>query len=74
MADTRKTGVVKFFSDERGYGFIKLDDGSGDVFVHAKDLQRSGLQTLQDGDRISFSTQPSCNGKGPMAIDVRMAA
>ena len=73
MTDTL-TEVVKFYNDERGYGFIKLDDGSADIFVHARDLQRSGLKTLQDGERVSFATQPSRNGKGPLAVDVRLAA
>jgi CspA family cold shock protein len=67
VTDTRQTGTVKFFSDERGFGFIKLDDGSADIFVHARDLQRSGLQTLQDGERVSFATQPSRTGKSSPA-------
>lgn len=70
MTDTLRIGTVKFFNDERGYGFIRCDDGSGDIFVHVRDLQRSGLQSLQDGERVSFDTQASRNGKGPMAVDI----
>ncbi len=49
-----QTGVVKFFNAERGYGFIKPDDGARDVFVHISALERAGLNTLNEGQRVSY--------------------
>lgn len=48
------TGTVKFFSAQRGFGFIKPSDGAADVFVHATALERAGIDTLREGDRVSF--------------------
>ena len=47
-------GTVKFFNGERGYGFIKPDDGGRDVFVHITAVERAGLKSLIEGQRISF--------------------
>jgi len=49
-----KTGIVKWFNGQKGFGFIQPDDGSKDVFVHISALERSGMQTLQEGQKISF--------------------
>jgi CspA family cold shock protein len=49
-------GTVKFYNDQKGYGFIQPDDGSKDVFVHATALQRSGLNGLAEGQKVSFET------------------
>lgn len=51
------TGTVKWFNQQKGYGFIQPDDGGKDVFVHISALQRSGLQGLQDGQRVSYDMQ-----------------
>jgi CspA family cold shock protein len=56
------TGVVKFFNGERGYGFIKPDDGSNDVFLHISDVQRSGLQDVREGDKLEFDLQRGQQG------------
>lgn len=48
------TGTVKFFSAQRGFGFIKPNDGAADVFVHDTALERAGIDTLREGDRVSF--------------------
>jgi len=48
------TGIVKWFNGEKGYGFIKPDDGSSDVFVHVSALERAGLRVLQDGQKIEY--------------------
>jgi len=48
------SGVVKWFNEEKGYGFIKPDDGQTDVFVHVSALQKSGLAGLQDGQKVEF--------------------
>ena len=48
------TGTVKFFNGERGYGFIKPDDGGRDVFVHITAVERAGLKTLNEGQRVEY--------------------
>jgi CspA family cold shock protein len=64
------TGTVKFFNAERGYGFIKPDDGGRDVFVHITAVERAGLKSLTEGQRISFEVEPDKKGKGPKAVDL----
>lgn len=49
-------GTVKFYNEQKGYGFIQPDDGSKDVFVHATALQRAGLRSLSEGQKVSFDT------------------
>jgi CspA family cold shock protein len=69
----RQTGVVKFFNQTKGYGFIKPDDGGSDVFVHVSAVERSEVGALTEGMRISFDTEPDKRGKGPKAIDLKIA-
>jgi CspA family cold shock protein len=64
------TGTVKFFNAERGYGFIKPDDGGPDVFVHITAVERAGIKSLNEGQRISFDVEPDKKGKGPKAVDL----
>jgi CspA family cold shock protein len=64
------TGTVKFFNGERGYGFIKPDDGGRDVFVHITAVERAGLKDLIEGQRISFEVEPDKKGKGPKAVNL----
>ena len=49
-----QTGIVKFFNTERGYGFVKPDDGGRDVFVHITAVERAGMRSLNEGDKVSF--------------------
>ncbi len=65
-----QTGTVKFFNAEKGYGFITPDDGAKDVFVHISALQASGLQSLNEGDKVSFEVEPDKRGKGPKAVNL----
>ena len=51
------TGTVKFYNGARGYGFIQPDGGDKDVFVHASALERAGIQSLSEGQKVSFDTQ-----------------
>jgi CspA family cold shock protein len=51
-----ETGTVKFYNDQKGYGFIQPDNGGKDVFVHATALQRSGMAGLAEGQKVSFET------------------
>ena len=64
------TGTVKFFNNEKGFGFITPDDGSRDVFVHVSAVTRSGLGTLNEGQRVSFDVEPDNRGKGPKAVNL----
>jgi cold shock protein len=64
------TGIVKFFNGERGYGFIKPDDGGRDVFVHITAVERAGLKDLTEGQRITFEVEPDKKGKGPKAVNL----
>jgi CspA family cold shock protein len=50
-------GTVKFYNDQKGFGFIQPDDGGKDVFVHATALERAGMPGLVDGQKVSFDTQ-----------------
>src|SRR3954453_10839602 len=64
------SGTVKFFNGERGYGFIKPDDGGRDVFVHITAVERAGLKDLIEGQRITFEVEPDKKGKGPKAVNL----
>ena len=55
---------------ERGYGFIKPDDGGSDVFVHITAVERAGLMDLTEGQRITFDVEPDKKGKGPKAVNL----
>ncbi len=61
-------GVVKWFSAEKGYGFITRDDGEGDVFVHYTAILEDGFRTLEEGQRVSFEVVQGT--KGPQAKNV----
>jgi CspA family cold shock protein len=61
--DGMTTGVVKFFNTTKGYGFIAPDGGGKDVFVHITALQRSGLQSLAEGQKLSFEVSPGRDGR-----------
>jgi CspA family cold shock protein len=61
-------GVVKWFSAEKGYGFITPDDGGRDLFVHHSQIQMNGYRSLDQGQRVSF--EPQDGDRGPQAVDV----
>jgi cold shock protein len=66
------TGTVKFFNQDKGFGFITPDDGAKDIFVHISAVQSSGLNGLSDGQKVSFDTEPDKRGKGPKAISLQL--
>lgn len=49
-----ETGTVKWFNEQKGYGFIQPDNGSKDIFVHISAVERAGLRTLKEGQKVSF--------------------
>ena len=51
-------GTVKWFNEEKGFGFISNEDGSGDVFVHFSAIQGSGFRTLAEGQKVTYDTEP----------------
>ena len=64
------TGMVKWFNADKGYGFIAPDTGGSDVFVHISAVQRAGLQSLSDGQKVSYEVETGRNGK-TSAVDLK---
>ena len=62
------TGTVKWFSDEKGFGFITPDEGDKDLFVHHTGIEGNGFRTLAEGARVSYESE--AGPKGPKAVNV----
>jgi CspA family cold shock protein len=62
-------GTVKWFSDQKGYGFITPDDGGKDLFVHQSSIVANGFRSLAEGAKVSYETEEG--PKGPAAANVR---
>lgn len=65
------TGTVKWFNEQKGYGFIQPDDGGKDIFVHISAVQRSGLQGLSDGQKVSFELQADRRTGKTAAVNIQ---
>ncbi|MBI2923304.1 MAG: cold-shock protein [Planctomycetes bacterium] len=65
------TGTVKWFNDQKGYGFIAPDDGGKDVFVHHTAIQEAGFRSLQEGQKVNFDITQ--DAKGARAVNVTKA-
>lgn len=70
-----QTGTTKFVKSDKGYGFIKRDDGQGDLFFHVKQVVGDLFAELKPGDPVQFDIEPpkGPNAKGPRAINVQRA-
>lgn len=67
-------GTVKWFNSDKGFGFIANDDGSGDVFVHFSSIQGDGYRSLDEGQKVTFDTEPDPKDSRKLrAINVRAA-
>lgn len=64
-------GSVKWFDDQKGFGFIKPDNGGKDLFVHHSDIDQTGHKTLAEGQKVEFEVVSG--QKGPKAVGVRVA-
>ncbi len=66
----RETGIVKWFNESKGFGFIAPDSGGKDLFAHFREIQGSGFRTLQENQRVEFDI--SQGQKGPQATAIRV--
>jgi CspA family cold shock protein len=66
------TGTVKWFSSEKGYGFITPDDGTPDVFVHFSAIAGEGYKNLEEGQKVEY--EQTHGQKGPQAANVKLAS
>jgi len=65
------TGTVKFFNAQKGFGFIVVDGGGPDVFVHISALEQSGLDSLNDGQKVSFDSKMDPKKGKPNAVNIK---
>ena len=63
------TGTVKWFNDDKGFGFITPDDGSKDLFVHQSAIVGDGFRSLEEGAKVTYNAE--AGDKGPRAVDVQ---
>ena len=66
------TGTVKWFNDTKGYGFIQPDDGGGDVFVHISAVEKSGLRTLKDDQKVEYELHTDERRGKTSAVDLKV--
>jgi CspA family cold shock protein len=69
----RITGTLKFYNAAKGFGFITPEDGSKDVFVHATALEMAGIQSLNEGDKVTFVLEDDRKGRGKQAGQIQKA-
>ncbi|MDO5031878.1 cold-shock protein [Corynebacterium sp.] len=62
-------GTVKFFNAEKGYGFIEMEDGSGDIFVHYTEINGTGFRTLEENQKVSFEIAEGPKGLQAQGVE-----
>jgi CspA family cold shock protein len=67
------TGTVKWFNEQKGYGFIQPDSGGKDVFVHVTAVERSGLRGLQEGQKVSYELETDRRNGKTSAVNLKAA-
>jgi CspA family cold shock protein len=67
-----QTGTVKWFNEDKGYGFITPDDGGKDLFAHFREIQSSGFKTLKENQRVQFEVTQG--QKGPQASSINVVS
>jgi cold shock protein len=67
------TGTVKWYNETKGYGFIQPDNGGKDVFVHATALERAGMRSLAEGQKVSFELQTDQRSGKTSAVNLQAA-
>jgi CspA family cold shock protein len=67
------TGTVKWYNDQKGYGFIQPDNGGKDVFVHATALERAGIRGLREGQKVSYELQTDQRSGKTSAVNLQAA-
>lgn len=72
--EMEKTGTVKWFNEQKGYGFIESSDGGEDVFVHISAVEKAGMRTLREGQKVSFELQKDPKKGKTSAVNLRNAA
>jgi CspA family cold shock protein len=73
MSDTN-TGTVKWYNSQKGYGFIQPSNGGADVFVHISAVEKSGLQNLREGQKLSYEIQKDARSGKSSAVNLQEAA
>lgn len=68
------SGTVKWFNTQKGYGFIQPDDGGADIFVHITALEKAGLRTLNEGQKVNFEVQMDPKKGKSSAVNIATAA
>ncbi|MCX5493233.1 cold-shock protein [Kaistia dalseonensis] len=66
-------GTVKFFNNDKGFGFIEVEGGGADVFVHISEVERSGMSSLREGQKVSFESKMDPKKGKPNAVNIRAA-
>ena len=69
----RLSGTLKFYNATKGFGFVTPEDGSKDVFVHATALEKAGIRSLNEGDKITFVLEDDRKGRGKQAGQIEKA-
>jgi CspA family cold shock protein len=68
-----ESGTVKFYNDQKGFGFIAPDNGGTDAFVHATALERAGISGLSEGDKVTFDTEKDQRTGKTAVANIQMA-